>query len=212
MTSSASTEAAGVAWWARGLLFENCNCQTVCPGHVHFDQACTHDRCVGLWAIRFDEGEYEGVSLAGAKAIVAYDSPRHMIEGGWVERIIVDSGSAPEVRRAVDAILTGAAGGPWAVLARFVGRRLETRALPIAIDDDEATKRAAVEGLLETTVKPIRGRDRSRPVTFENMFNQIHATSQVVATGATRYDDGAIRVSTEGTHGLFSTFHWSVGA
>jgi len=32
-------------WFARGLLFENCSCQIVCPGHVHFDQLCTHERC-----------------------------------------------------------------------------------------------------------------------------------------------------------------------
>ncbi len=44
-------------WWAKGLLFENCCCQVVCPGHVHFDQACTLERCTGYWAVRFDEGE-----------------------------------------------------------------------------------------------------------------------------------------------------------
>ena len=37
-------------WWARGLIFENCSCTLVCPGHVHFSQPCTHERCVGYWA------------------------------------------------------------------------------------------------------------------------------------------------------------------
>jgi hypothetical protein len=49
-------------------------------------------------------------------------------------------------------------------------------------------------------------------VTFENMFNQIHAASQVIARGSTRYDDGEISVDTEGSHALYSDFDWSVSA
>ena len=46
-----------ISWWAKGLVFENCNCQLVCPGHIHFDQVCTHERCKGYWAIVFEDGE-----------------------------------------------------------------------------------------------------------------------------------------------------------
>jgi len=35
-----------VGWHARGLLFENCSCQLVCPGHMHFSQPCTQERCL----------------------------------------------------------------------------------------------------------------------------------------------------------------------
>ncbi|MDX1389747.1 MAG: DUF1326 domain-containing protein [Acidobacteriota bacterium] len=201
---------ASVRWWARGLLFENCSCTTVCPGHVHFKQACTHERCVGYWAIRFDEGEFDGESLAGTSAVIAYDSPQHMIEGGWIQTIIIDDGASETQRRAIETILTGVAGGPWEILGRFVGKRETTRHLPIVIRDHGKTKHVAVDGLLESTIEDIRGRDRSEPVTFENMFNQIHATSQVIATGGTRYDDGVIAIEIDGTHALHSRFDWSV--
>ena len=197
-------------WRAKGLLFENCNCQVVCPGHMHFSQLCTHERCVGYWAIRFDDGRFGNVSLAGAKAIIAYDSPRHMIEGGWTEVVIIDEAATREQREAVEAIVDGRAGGPWAVLARFVGQRLATRFLPVELTDEGMSKRARVPGILEGVVSAIRGRDRSAPVTFENIFNQIHAATQVVAAGTTHYDDGVIRVSTDKTHGLYSEFEWVV--
>ena len=199
-----------MTWWAEGLLFENCNCQTVCPGHVHFDQYCTHERCRGWWAIRFDDGALDGVPLGGTSAVVAYDSPQHMIDGGWTEVILIDAAASEPQRRAIETILTGEGGGPWAVLARFVGLRLPTRVLPIRIDDDERFKRITVGDVLEGTVARIRGRDRDQPVTFENMFNQIHASTMVVARGSSRYDDGQITVMTEGTHGLWSRFRWSV--
>ena len=199
-----------MTWWAEGLLFENCNCQTVCPGHVHFDQYCTHERCRGWWAMRFDGGDFEGVPLGGVAAVVAYDSPRHMIDGDWTEVILIDEAASEPQRQAIDAILTGRAGGPWAILGRFVGTRLPTRMVPIHIVDEERSKRIIVGNLLDGTVTWIRGRERDAPVTFENMFNQIHASSMVVARGSSRYDDGRIVIATEGTHGLWSQFRWAV--
>lgn len=210
MTRADGTTAIPASWWARGLLFENCNCQTVCPGHVHFSQLCTHERCVGYWAIRFDEGRFGPVDLAGVRTVIGYDSPRHMVDGDWIQTLIVDDGASPEQRDAIEAILDGRAGGPWAKLAPFVGTRVPTRSLPIRIDGADAVKRIEIDGVGESTVTPIRGRDRSKPVTFTNMFNQIHATEQVVATGETRYDDGTVVVVTEGTHGLYSSFEWRV--
>jgi hypothetical protein len=199
-------------WWARGLLFENCSCTAVCPGHVHFSQDCTHERCVGYWALRFDDGEIDGVALGGVNALIFYDSPQRMIDGGWVERIVVDERAGEEQRRAVETILSGKAGGPWEVLARFVGRRLETRTAPIAIEDEPTIKKVRVPGLVESAIEAIRGRDRAKTVTFDNMFNQIHAPAQVIARGSTRTDDDEIRIDTEGTHGLWSSFEWRVPA
>jgi hypothetical protein len=200
------------AWRARGLLFENCNCQLVCPGHMHFSQLCTHERCKGYWAIRFDEGDFGGASLAGVKAVIVYDTPRHMIDGDWTEGLIIDQAASAEQRQAIEAILSGRAGGPWEKLAQFVGRWLETKFVPIVIVEESETKQVSIAGVLQAAIKNIRGRDRSRPVRFENSFNQIHATSQVLATGTTQYDDGEIVIRNEGTHGLYSSFEWSVAA
>jgi hypothetical protein len=182
----------------------------VCPGHIHFDQLCTHERCVGYWAARFDEGEFGGVKLRGVRAIVFFDSPQHMIDGEWTEAIVIDDSATQEQRAAAEAILSGRAGGPWEVLGRFVARRLETRYLPIEFVEDGAAKSARIMGVLEAAITEIRGRDRKQPVRFENIFNQIHAPEQVLALGTTEYDDGVIRIHNEKTHGLHSRFEWRV--
>ncbi len=199
-------------WWAKGLLFENCSCQLVCPGHIHFSQLCTHDRCLGYWAVRVDEGEFAHAGLAGVKALVVFDAPQHMMSGDWTEVLIIDQAASPAQREAMEAILNGRTGGPWEVLARFVGRWLETRFLPIEFDEDELSKKARIPGLLKTAITRIRGRDRAKPVMFENIFNQIHAPQQVLATGSTEYDDGVIRIRNSKTHGLYSNFEWRVQA
>lgn len=207
---SSDADSASPQWSARGLLFENCSCQLVCPGHMHFSQACTHERCLGYWAIRVDEGAFGSVRLDGTRAFVAFDCPQHMIEGNWTEVVIIDEAASPEQRVALETILQGRAGGSWAVLAKFVSRWLETRYLPIEFTEDPKAKHARIPGLLDASITEIKGRDRSQPVTFENIFNQIHAPTQVLALGSTTYDDGVIRIATKQTHGLHSRFEWIV--
>lgn len=198
------------SWWAKGLLFENCSCQLVCPGHIHFTQRCTYERCQGFWAIRFDAGTFGDVDLAGVRAVVIYDTPQLMSSGGWYETFIVDASATAAQRKAVEAILSGSAGGPWAVLARFVGERAPTSYLQIEIVDEGAAKSVAVPGLLRGAIAQIRGRDRTQPVRFENIFNQIHASSQVLARGETEYDAPSLRIRNTGSHALFSHFEWRV--
>ncbi len=197
------------SWFAKGLLFENCSCQLVCPGHIHFEQDCTYDRCLGYWAIAVEEGGVDGTTLAGVNAVVAFDSPKRMMDGGWIQRIILDEATSKEQRRGMEMILRGEVGGPWAVLARFVGRHAETLYLPMSMDDDGRIKRLTVHGVMEAVVEPIRGRDKTQVVRFENIFNQIHAASQVIGRGTTRYDDGTIRMHNTGSHGLYSHFSWT---
>ncbi len=200
------------SWWARGLLFENCSCTLVCPGHMHFTQNCTHERCKGYWAIRVDAGSFGDVALAGTRAVIAFDSPQRMIDGGWSETIIIDESASPGQRRALETILTGRAGGPWEKLASFVGTFQPIEFRPIDLVDEGPSKRASIVDRLKTVVTQIRGRDRSKPVLFENIFNQIHAPTQVVALGDSEYDDGVVRFRTAGSHGLFSSFEWTVNA
>lgn len=198
----------GKSWWARGLLFENCNCTLICPGHVHFSQPCTHERCLGYWAIRFDQGECDGVDLAGTKVVISYDSPQHMIEGDWIQRLFIDQDASAEQRRVIEEILTGQRGGPWKILAQFVGTRRPTEYRAIRITEDADEKRVSIEGLIESTIAALKGRDRARPVLLSNMFNQIHAPEQELALGSSSCP--AIGLRTENTHALASRFSWRV--
>lgn len=196
-------------WWAEGLLFENCNCTAVCPGHIHFSQKCTHEVCRGFWAIRFEAGRFGGTDLAGVDVVVVYETPQVMVDGGWKQRIVVSERTAPDERRAVEEIISGKRGGPWEVLARFVADRLPTRTAPVRIEDAPDRKGVTVAGLMEGAIEAIRGRNRDKPVTFANIYNKIHDSTQIIARGSTRFDDGEIVIDNRGTHGLWSRFRWT---
>jgi hypothetical protein len=177
---------------------------------MHFSQNCTHHRCRGYWAVRIDEGTFGDVPLAGTRALIAFDSPQRMIDGGWLQTIIIDDSASEAQRWAVETILMGRAGGPWEKLAAFVGTRQPTEFRAIAFEDAGAVKRGSIVDRLKTVVTQIRGRDKAKPVLFENIFNQIHAPTQVIALGESEYDDGVVTFKTAGSHGLFSQFDWRV--
>jgi hypothetical protein len=177
---------------------------------MHFTQLCTHARCKGYWALRFDDGAFGAVSLRGLRAFIVFDSPQRMFDGGWTQRLIIDPVADADQRAALERILLGRAGGPWEKLHGFVATDLPVEYRPIEMADEGATKRASIAGRLKAVVSQIRGRDKTRPVMFENCFNQIHASSQVIALGDTEYRDEAIVLSTSQTHGLFSNFDWKV--
>jgi hypothetical protein len=177
---------------------------------MHFTQNCTYERCKGYWAVRIDEGTFGNVPLAGTRAVIAFDTPQRMIDGGWLQTIIIDERASEAQRRALETMLMGHAGGPWEKLASFVGTRQPTEFRAIAIEDEGPVKRASIVDRLKTVVTQIRGRDSSRPVLFENIFNQIHAPTQVIALGESEYDDGVVRFRTTGSHSTFSHFEWRV--
>ena len=179
------------AWHARGLIFENCNCQLLCPGHVSFRNDCTHERCQGHWAIHIEEGRFGDVDLAALNA--------------------VDERAIEPQRAAVDSVLSGRAGGPWAILGRFVETRLETRYVPMRFEDDDREKRLTIPDLFETTVTAIRGADRQSTATIENLHNVLHGATHVVSRGSTRCSDRAFDFANDQTHGLYSRFSWTGG-
>ncbi len=211
MTKITMTEtgSAPERWWAEGLLFENCNCTAVCPGHIHFSQKCTHDLCRGYWAIRLDAGRVDDVDLAGIAVVVLYETPPVMVEGGWKQAIVISDRATPAQQRAIEEILTGKRGGPWRILARFVADARPTRTARVRIKGGRGGKEVRVAGILRGAIQAIRGRNRAEPVQFVNIYNQIHNATQVIARGSTECNDGDFVFTTEGTHGLWSRFRWA---
>ena len=197
-------------WRATGLLFENCNCQLICPAHVSFKQACTNARCRGHWAIRVDQGRFGDVDLANTSVVIVYDAPQRMYEGGWTQACYIDERATGPQRAALDDIVSGRAGGPWAILAGFVETRLETRCVPMRFEDDWGEQRLTIPDLFDTTVSPIRGADGSAEARLENLHNVIHGPTHVLARGRTRCADRVFDFEHERTHALCSRFSWTV--
>lgn len=200
---------AEIKWWAKGRMLENCNCRLVCRCHISYHQPADHDRCIGAFAIVVGEGTYGEVDLAGVSAFFSVNTPQQMLEGDWTAALILDEAANAEQRQAMETIFSGAAGGAWGTLGLLIGNWLPVRTAPIQVDDASNHMAMWSDGIFEASVKPIKGADKINPVRLENIHNQVHGPSQVLARGTSSFDAGAYVLEVEGTHAICSEFSWS---
>ncbi len=196
-------------WWVNGILFENCTCQLLCPAHVSFRQNCDGERCLGYWGVHIDKGRFGPLTLGEQNAVVLYDSPPSMHDGGWKVEIYLDAAAEPAQREALEQILTGKVGGPWETLAKFVAKRLETRTAPIEFTDTGTRKTLVFDGVLEAEIGAVESRRTGQPATLGNLFNVVHSTMQFLARGSSRMNDDAFQWTTQDKHALYSEFSWT---
>ncbi len=208
-STSAPPTATTHAWQASGLIFENCNCDLLCPGHVSFKQPCSHERCRGNWAIHVEAGQFGEIPLGGLSAAIVFDAPRRMYEGGWTQVCFIDAAASAAQRGALENILSGRAGGPWGILTRFVDTRLDTQYCPMRFEDDGREKRLTIPTLFDTTVTAIRGADGVSESQIHNLHNVIHGPTHTLARGRTRCTHPQFDFFNERTHGLYSHFAWA---
>ena len=108
-------------------------------------------------------------------------------------------------------IVSGRAGGPWAILAPFVETRIDIRFAPIRFENDGREKRVMIPDLFDITVTAIRGADGTAEVRIENLHNVLHGPTHVLARGGTRCTDSLFDFEHRGTHALYFRFSWEVG-
>lgn len=202
--------AQGDPWWVKGILFENCNCQLLCPAHVSFKQDCDLEPCLGFWGIRVEKGRFGPQVLGEQTAVVLYQSPKRMhTPASWRVQFLLDAGSDDAQRRALEQILSGEVGGPWQVLAKFFVERLPTRVAKIAFAAKGHEKRMSIEGMVDTELHGVESKRTGEPATLGNLFNVIHGQIQYLARGSSRTSAGEFAWSTEHKHALYSDFSWT---
>ncbi|MFQ5763843.1 MAG: DUF1326 domain-containing protein [Rhodospirillales bacterium] len=197
-------------WWVRGVLYENCNCQLLCPAHISFKQRCDNETCVGFWGIHVTKGRFGQLTIDEQNAVVAYDTPAMMhTEESWRMEIYLDQAADEEQRNALEKILTGEAGGPWRNLAKFVADRWQNHVAPIEYENDGKRISLRIGGVLESAIESVESKKTGQIVTLDNLFNIIHAETQFLATGTSMMKDDVFEWATERKHALFSQFSWT---
>lgn len=197
-------------WWMKGVLFENCNCQLLCPAHVSFKQDCDQDPCLGFWGIRVEKGRFGRLVLNPQTAVVLYQSPQRMhTPGSWRVQFLLDASADDAQRGALEQILSGKVGGPWEILAKFFAERLPTRSVPIAFSGSGHEKHMKVDTILDTNLRSVESKRTGEPATLGNLFNVVHGAIQYLALGSSSVSAGTFTWSTDQKHALYSDFSWT---
>lgn len=197
-------------WWVKGVLFENCNCQLLCPAHVSFKQDCDLDPCLGFWGIRIEKGRFGRLVLDPQTAVVLYQSPTRMhTAASWRVQFLLDAAVPDTQRAALEQILSGQVGGPWEILAKFFAEKLPTLPVPITFEGTGHEKRMRIEAMLDTSLRSVESKRTGEPATLGNLFNVVHGAIQYLARGSSRVSTGAFTWNTDQKHALYSDFSWT---
>jgi hypothetical protein len=166
--------------------------------------------CGGAIVLEIQEGEADGVPLNGCKAVWVGDWPASFWAGNGTGRVYIDEQATPDQRRALEAILTGRQGGPWAVVASAVITTwLPTHYTPIAIHwGDDTTATIGTVG--QVTSRRLRN-EAGQPTTVQGaaaMGAFQLASVEIAHTAGSRWSDPDLH-HWEGSSGTRSTFQWA---
>jgi hypothetical protein len=112
-----------VSWNINGTYIESCNCDVICPCR-RIDGVSggrsTHGVCVGVLSWLIEQGEADGLDLAGLPVAMAvrYDDDEPGSPWTWI--LYLDERASEEQRAALEGIFSGQLGGdalqhfPWA--------------------------------------------------------------------------------------------------
>ncbi|HUR19908.1 MAG TPA: DUF1326 domain-containing protein [Vicinamibacterales bacterium] len=95
-------------------MLVSCNCDWGCP--CNFNAPPTTGKCEGGWTWHIDEGACDGTSLNGLNFSVYANWPGAIHEGDGEALILIDDRATAAQRTAIEELLAGQIGGPWAIL------------------------------------------------------------------------------------------------
>jgi len=185
-------------WRMKGQYITNCNCLPHCqcdtiglPGPDPF--------CEGMFAMRIQEGNFEGVSLNRLKWAAVLQFPGAVHEGNGTAEYFIDEDANDAQRQALTDIITGKArGGFFEIFAEVCPTKYGPHFVPIEFDFDKESRhaRVTIPGFLETTSAPltIPASDEEQrvivrlPGGFEYHEAEIAYAATLKSTGAIKFD------------------------
>lgn len=101
------------AWQLKGRVLIACNCDWGCPCNVNARP--TSGQCEGGWTWHIEQGRHGDVVLDGLNLSLMCWWPGAIHEGGGKAISFIDAAADAAQRAALEGLLTGDQGGPWAI-------------------------------------------------------------------------------------------------
>lgn len=142
-------------WTLSGEYFEACNCDVGCP--CVFTSNPTHGKCTVLIAWHVKNGKAGGTNFDGLSFALAAYAPGNMMRTKWEVAVYVDERATPAQRSALEPILGGQAGGPFAAFGPLIGKSHGIRFVPFEFRADGKKRSMKMRGVGEMRSEAIPG-------------------------------------------------------
>lgn len=147
-----------MSWEISGSYVANCNCQLVCPCSMDGRPTGPNNECMGAAVFHVASGNLDNTDLSGVDFAFCNWFPSNLTAGGWKVGVVVNEGASEAQVSALEKILHGDAGGPFADLSAFYGEWLGVERANVAFSDGE-TPSGTVAERVTLGLEPLKGPD-----------------------------------------------------
>lgn len=145
-----------MAWEMSGTYVANCNCQLICPCPVDSPPTGPNGECRGVAVFHVASGNSDDTDLSGVNFAFCNLFPSNISAGNWKVGIVVDEGASEGQAGALESILHGDAGGPFAEFAGLYGEWLGVERASVTFEGGD-TPSASVAGRVNFALEPLPG-------------------------------------------------------
>jgi hypothetical protein len=196
-------------WRIDGEYFESCNCELLCPCLLSHAQARpTEGHCDVVLGIHIKQGNYGKVDISGLNAVQVLTTPGAMAKGNGTLAVYVDSRANEAQRAALEAIFTGAAGGPPSLFGPMISTKLPTKTALIEFKSDGKTWRLSIPGITDVTIEGVTGA-ANQNVWLDNVAHPFSRRLAAAKATSSHYKDHSLAFDNSGRNGHFSAINWS---
>ncbi len=201
--------AADAKWSLKGDYLEACSCDAGCP--CKFGAQPTKGHCHGILAFEIKEGTYGKVDLGGLGFAGMIKAPSAPWEGNITGTFYVDEKATDEQRQALGTILSGDAGGFWAVIATFVTDNRGVKFAPVKMETNGDTRSFTIPGVLEVSNEPLVNpiTKQQHEVMVTNSMDPFCVSGRAGRSSKAVCTDPDVELDLTGQQGYIGTFAWA---
>lgn len=201
-------------WQIEGDYFENCNCAVVCPcifsTGAPLTARPTEGACEAPTAFHIDRGRYGDVPLDGLNAVVVLRTPGPMAEGNGSVALYLDERADDRQREALQAIFSGAAGGPLGALAPLITTTLGVKSAPITYTREGQRRAVEIPGVMHLGVHAVPSMNPEGAITADNAHPfAMESLALAVGDPGSYWADYELRWDNSGKNGFYAPLRWS---
>lgn len=145
-----------MSWEMTGKYVAHCSCQLICPCPVDGPPTGPNGECRGVAVFQIESGNLDDTNLSGVAFAFANWFSSNLTAGNWKVGIVVDDGASDAQASALETILHGDAGGPFADFAAFYGEWLGVERASVTFSDGDRPS-GSVGGHGDYTFEPLPG-------------------------------------------------------
>jgi hypothetical protein len=199
-----------MAWQLEGTYVENCNCTVMCPcGASGFALPATNDRCKVLLAFHIDQGEIEGVDVAGLGLAVLADTPGKMIDGNWRVGVLMDANASEQQAQLLGGVFSGQMGGPMEAFAPLIGEMLGIEAAPFEWSENGNHHRVKIGEFVELQTEDFVPEGATEPIHVAGLPHPVNSTLAVGHATSSKISAFGVDLEGEGKNAHSAPFSWA---